>query len=153
MHEERRNRNIKMSILLGVNRLNFFFRFQALLGIKSMSPFRTFLKCFASFLQLKISSLHCNYIEKKGPAKSSNKFLHGRKEGTNWGQVNDDRIVIFGWTNPIRMGLTDPLDLNNVSTRELKDKESPVYRAKITIICKCANMWRRRRRKVKQSLM
>ncbi len=27
--EERRNRNVKISILLGVNRFNFFFRFQA----------------------------------------------------------------------------------------------------------------------------
>lgn len=38
------------------------------------------------------------------------------------------------------MDLTDPLDLNNVSTRELKDKARPVYHTKITILCKCANI-------------
>jgi len=48
--------------------------------------------------------------------------MEERKEQNEW--VNDDRIVIFlGWTNPLRMDLTDPLVLNNVSTRELKDKE------------------------------
>ncbi len=33
IHEERRNRNVKISILLGMNRLHFFFHFQALVLI------------------------------------------------------------------------------------------------------------------------
>lgn len=40
----------------------------------------------------------------------------------------------------LRIGLADPLYLNNC-TWELKDKARQTHHAKITIICKCANIY------------
>ncbi len=47
IHEEGRNRNVKISILLGVNRFNFFFRFQALLRTEIFTSVKKVL-CFKS---------------------------------------------------------------------------------------------------------
>ncbi len=55
IHEERRNRNVKISILLGVNRFNFFFRFQALVNAQVIFE-------IAQFCKPRHTEEHCNFF-------------------------------------------------------------------------------------------